>query len=158
MRGGCPRQRTGGGATRGDADGLEPRKSKSAQHQRRKQCPRLRKSMMDAERRLWTALRKEMPETPGTHFRRQMAIGPYVVDFVCLRHRLIVEVDGKFHDVPDQRLRDAERDAYLRSENFRVLRFSNEKVMREMPSVLRNLAVALATPTPSPSPQEGGEL
>jgi very-short-patch-repair endonuclease len=121
-------------------------------------APRLRKSMTDAERRLWAALRKEMPETPGTHFRRQMAIGPYVVDFVCLRHRLIVEVDGKFHDVPDQRLRDAERDAYLRSENFRVLRFSNEKVMREMPSVLRNLAVALATPTPSPSPQGGGEL
>ncbi|WP_084683309.1 endonuclease domain-containing protein [Neorhizobium vignae] len=72
-------------------------------------APRLRKSMTDAERRLWAALRKEMPETPGTHFRRQMAIGPYVVDFVCLGHRLIVEVDGKFHDVPDQRLRDAVR-------------------------------------------------
>ncbi|WP_105435968.1 endonuclease domain-containing protein, partial [Neorhizobium tomejilense] len=112
-------------------------------------APRLRKSTTDAEWRLWTALRKELPETPGTHFRRQMAIGPYVVDFVCLRHRLIVELDGKIHDTPEQRLRDAERDAYLRSENFRVLRFSNEKVMREMPSVLRNLAVALATPTPS---------
>ncbi|RWX76126.1 endonuclease domain-containing protein [Neorhizobium lilium] len=119
---------------------------------------RLRKSMTDAERRLWTALRKEMPETPGTHFRRQMAIGPYVVDFVCLRRRLIVEVDGKFHDTPDQRLRDADRDAYLRSENFRVLRFSNDKVMLEMTSVLRSLAVALATPTPNPSPQGGGEL
>ena len=124
-------------------------------------APRLRKTMTDAERRLWTALRRELPGIPGTHFRRQMAIGPYVGDFVCLTRRLIVEVDGKVHDDPEQRLRDAERDAYLRDQDFRVMRFSNRDVMLDMPLVLRKisgaLAAPLATPTPSPAPQGGGE-
>jgi very-short-patch-repair endonuclease len=120
-------------------------------------APRLRKTMTDAERRLWTVLRRELPEIAGTHFRRQMAIGPYVADFVCLAQRLIIEVDGKIHEDRDQRLRDAERDAYLRNQNFRVMRFSNREVMLDMPSVLRRIELALATPTPSPSPQGGGE-
>ncbi|MDX3929409.1 MAG: endonuclease domain-containing protein [Shinella sp.] len=123
-----------------------------------KAASKLRHAMTDAEKRLWTALRKELPSVDGTHFRRQMAIGPYVVDFVCLGRRLIVEVDGKMHDDPVLRRRDVERDAYLHGQNFRVLRFSNEKIMLEMPSVLRTLGVALATPTPGPSPQGGGEL
>lgn len=121
-------------------------------------APRLRKAMTQAERRLWQALRRELPETQGTHFRRQMAIGRYVVDFVCLGERLIIEVDGAVHDDLDQRQRDAERDADLRGENFRVLRVTNKDVMLDMPSVLRRIAMALATPTPNPSPQGGGEL
>ncbi len=113
--------------------------------------------MTDAERRLWTALRGEMPEMVGTHFRRQMAIGPYVADFVCLGHRLIIEVDGKIHENGDQRFRDAERDTYLQDQGFRVMRFSNGDVMLDMLSVLRRIGAALATPTPSPSPQGVGE-
>ncbi|SFB40287.1 Very-short-patch-repair endonuclease [Rhizobium sp. NFR07] len=118
---------------------------------------KLRRTMTDAERRLWTALRKELSEISGTHFRRQMAIGPYVADFVSLDRRLIVEVDGKIHEDRDQRIRDNERDAYLRGQEFRVMRFSNREVMLDMPSVLRRIEMALATPTPSPSPQGGGE-
>jgi very-short-patch-repair endonuclease len=113
--------------------------------------------MTDAERRLWTALRKELSEVSGTHFRRQRAIGPYVADFVCLDRRLIIEVDGKVHEEWDQRIRDDERDAYLRDQDFRVMRFSNREVMLDMPSVLRRIEMVLATPTPSPSPQGGGE-
>lgn len=120
-------------------------------------APRLRKTMTDAERRLWKALRGEMPETVGTHFRRQMAIGPYVADFVCLGHRLIIEVDGKIHENGDQRLRDAERDTYLRDQGFRVMRFSNRDVMLDMHSVVRRIGAVVSTPTPSPSPQGGGE-
>jgi very-short-patch-repair endonuclease len=122
---------------------------------------RLRKAMTDAERRLWAALRNELPKMHGSQLRRQMAIGPYVADFVCLDRRLIIEVDGKVHDDPDQRLRDADREAYLRGQNFRVIRFSNRDVMLDMPLVLRRIGVALggsgATPTPNPSPQGGGE-
>jgi very-short-patch-repair endonuclease len=120
-------------------------------------APRLRKTMTDAERRLWTALRREMLELAGTHFRRQMAVGPYVVDFVCLGHRLVIEVDGKIHENGDQRFRDAERDTYLQDQGFRVMRFSNGDVMLDMLSVLRRIGAALATPTPSPSPQGVGE-
>ncbi|WP_426230149.1 endonuclease domain-containing protein [Pararhizobium sp. DWP3-4] len=121
-------------------------------------APRLRRTMTDAERHLWQALRREFPEPQGTHFRRQMAIGRYVVDFVCLRERLIIEVDGAVHNDVDQRRRDGERDAYLLGQNFRVMRVMNKDVMLDMPSVLRRIATALATPTPNPSPQGGGEL
>ncbi len=114
--------------------------------------------MTDAERRLWQALRRELPETQGTHFRRQMPIGRYVVDFVCLGERLIIEVDGAVHDDVDQRQRDTERDAYLRDQNFRVVRVTNKDVMLDMPSVLRRIALAFATPTPNPSPQGGWEF
>lgn len=122
---------------------------------------RLRKTMTDAERRLWTALRNELPKIEGTHFRRQMAIGPYVADFVCLDRRLIIEVDGKVHDGREQRLYDANRDAYLRAQSFRVIHVTNRDVMLDMPLVLGRIGVALggfaATPTPNPSPQGGGE-
>lgn len=57
-------------------------------------------------------------------FRRQVAIGPYVVDFLCLRHRLIVELDGPFHDAE----RDAVTDSWLVSQGFRVLRFTNREM------------------------------
>jgi very-short-patch-repair endonuclease len=121
-------------------------------------APRLRKKTTDAEKRLWYALRKELPDLSGTHFRRQVAVGHYVADFVCLGSRLIVEVDGPVHNDIDQRRKDAQRDAHFRDQNFRVIRFSNEMIMLNMPSVLRTLSSTLTTPTPSPSPQGGGEL
>ena len=121
-------------------------------------APRLRRAMTDAERRLWTALRRQMPEVAGTHFRRQVAIGRYIADFVCLGRRLIVELDGETHDEGEQKRRDVERDAYLRQQGFRVLRFRNRDVMLDMKSVLRTIDVELgvSTPTPYPSPQGGG--
>lgn len=114
--------------------------------------------MTEAERCLWVALRRELPEIPGTHFRKQVAIGNYVADFVCLGRRLIIEVDGEIHRSEDGRRHDCERDAYLRRQNFHVLRFTNREVMRDMPLVLKRIAAALSasTPTPDPSPQGGG--
>lgn len=122
-------------------------------------APHLRRAMTDAERRLWTGLRKEMPEVAGTHFRRQVAIGRYIADFVCLGRRLIVELDGEIHDDGEQKRRDMERDAYLRQQGFRVLRFRNRDVMLDVKSVLRTIDVefGVSTPTPDPSPQGGGE-
>ena len=74
------------------------------------------------ERKLWAVLRDRRLE--GLKFRRQVVIGPYVVDFVCMQHRLIVEADGPFHDGE----RDAVRDDWLRSQGFRALRFENQPI------------------------------
>jgi very-short-patch-repair endonuclease len=60
----------------------------------------LRKRMTPQEAKLWVALRTLRPA--GFHFRRQVPIGPYVVDFACLKHRLIVEVDGGQHGLSDR--------------------------------------------------------
>lgn len=83
---------------------------------------RMRREPVVHERKLWALLRDRRLE--GLKFRRQVVIGPYVADFVCLRHRLIVEADGPFHD----EARDAVRDAWLTAQGFRVLRFPNQKI------------------------------
>ena len=83
---------------------------------------RMRRGPSASERKLWAILRDRRLE--GLKFRRQVVIGPYVADFVCMRHRLIVEADGPFHDVE----RDAVRDGWLTGQGFRVLRFSNQQI------------------------------
>jgi very-short-patch-repair endonuclease len=82
----------------------------------------LRQAAPATERTLWRALRGR--RLGGLKFRRQVPLGPYVVDFLCLRHRLIIEADGPFHDVED----DARRDAWLQAQGFHVLRFTNREV------------------------------
>lgn len=74
------------------------------------------------ERRLWSVLRDRRLD--GVKFRRQAPLGPYVVDFVSFRHRLIVEADGPFHDAE----RDRARDAWLEAQGFKILRFSNLQI------------------------------
>ena len=95
----------------------------------------------------------------GTHFRRQVPIGPYVADFCCLGARLIVEVDGNQHGYDDHIARDRERTSYLVSQGFAVLRFSNLEVMTTTDSVPEAIYAQLnvSTPTPNLSPQGGGE-
>ncbi len=75
------------------------------------------------ERRLWKLLRDRRLD--GLKFRRQFTIGRYIVDFICLRHRLIVEADGPHHE---DRAEDAARDEWLRAQGFRVLRFPNQQI------------------------------
>ncbi|WP_245429492.1 endonuclease domain-containing protein [Mesorhizobium sp. DCY119] len=125
----------------------------------RANAPRLRKATTEAEKRLWQHLR-EMPDLGQTHFRRQVAIGIYVVDFCCLKHRLIIEVDGEIHKTDEAMSYDRQRDEYLRAEGFRILRFSNAEVLLGRERVLNSVRLALggATPTPYPSPQGGGEV
>ena len=86
------------------------------------QARALRRSAPVTERLLWRILRDRRLE--GLKFRRQVPLGPYVLDFVCLRHRLVVEADGPFHD-PEH---DARRDVWLAAKGFRVLRFSNSEI------------------------------
>src|SRR6185437_15360949 len=82
----------------------------------------LRNNPTATERVLWDRLRQR--KLGGLKFPRQVPMGPYVLDFLCLRHRLVVEADRPFHD-PE---RDAIRDAWLQAKGFRVLRFSNQEI------------------------------
>ena len=116
----------------------------------------MRAAPTEAERKLWWHLRHRLP-TPGTHFRRQVPIGRYIVDFCCLKAKLIIEVDGNHHGYDETIVRDEQRTAYLTSQGFSVLRFSNREVMTETTGVLEAIYARLATPTPNPSPQGGGE-
>ena len=103
----------------------------------------LRKNQTEAERALWLQVRSRRFE--GHKFRRQQPIGPYVVDFVCLEEKLVVELDGGHHS--ELVASDADRDAWLRSRGFRVLRFWNTQVLGETDAVKQAILQAL---TPSP--------
>ena len=116
----------------------------------------LRHEPTEPERKLWWHLRYRLP-VQGTHFRRQVPIGRYIVDFCCLKAKLIIEVDGNHHGYDETIVRDEQRTAYLTSQGFSVLRFSNREVMTETTGVLEAIYARLATPTPNPSRKgEGG--
>ncbi len=92
------------------------------------------------ERRLWKILRDRQLE--GMKFNRQKIIGSYIVDFVCFRHRLIVEADGPLHD--DRAEYDAARDAWLVGEGFRVLRFRNQQIETRDHEVVATILAAVS--------------
>ena len=92
----------------------------------------LRQSSTEAEQRLWYLLRDR--RLKGFKFRRQHKIGPYYVDFVCLKARLVVEADGGQHTA--RASYDAARTHYLEWKGFRVLRFWNDEVLGETEGVL----------------------
>ena len=99
----------------------------------------LRKNLTDAEQKLWQKLRKK--QIHGNKFRRQFVLGNYIVDFICLDKRLIIEVDGGQH--MDNAGYDSQRDEWLNKQNFKVLRFWNNQVLYEMDSVLEVIATNL---------------
>ena len=110
---------------------------------------KLRNTMTDAEIRLWQRLRGR--QIAGCKFRRQHPFMDYVLDFVCLERRLVVEVDGGQH-LDNQR--DQVRDKRLLEAGFEVLRFWNNQVLQEIDSVVEVIWAALQrdTPIPAPSP------
>jgi adenine-specific DNA-methyltransferase len=118
---------------------------------------RLRKDMTDAERLLWRHLRNR--QVGGWKFRRQHPIGPFIVDFVCIEKRVIIELDGGQHARNVEA--DAKRSAYLEQQGYRLLRFWNNEVFQHFEAVCTMIFSALsedgdcACPSPSPSPQRG---
>ena len=111
---------------------------------------KLRRNMTDAERRLWSRLRAHQL---GVHFRRQVPLERYVLDFVCFQARLVIEVDGGQHADSDA---DKQRDAWLMERGFRVLRFWNNDVLGNTEGVLEVVVRALGeAPPPQPSPVKG---
>jgi very-short-patch-repair endonuclease len=81
-------------------------------------------------------------------------LGPYIVDFVCLETRLVIEVDGGQHAIEEQR--DEERDARLESQGFQVLRFWNHEALGNVGGVMEAIRQRLTTPSPGPSHQGRG--
>jgi very-short-patch-repair endonuclease len=114
----------------------------------------LRRAMTEAEKKLWRQLRQLPLAT--SHFRRQAAIGPYFADFACHKCRVVIEVDGGGHGEARQLAADRRRTAYLASRGYRVLRFWNNEVLKEIEGVMTLIYAAVhpqeAPPTPDPSP------
>ena len=103
---------------------------------------KLRKQMTDTERILWSELRGRRL---GAHrFRRQHPLGPYVVDFVCLEKRFIVEIDGGHHSEPGQIERDRRRTRWLEDAGYVVLRATNTEVFENADGVCETILSMLA--------------
>jgi very-short-patch-repair endonuclease len=93
----------------------------------------LRINQTEAEKRLWKHLRTKQINV--LKFRRQQPIGPYIVDFVCFKNKLIIELDGSQH--VDNKPHDLVRDNWLRLQGFSVYRFWNNDVMNNIDGILR---------------------
>jgi very-short-patch-repair endonuclease len=122
----------------------------------------LRNQPSDAERRLWHFLRAQ--KLRGRKFRRQGAIGPYVVDFVCFEYKLVVELDGPQHLESEAVEHDKRRTNWLTTRGFRVVRFRNQELDENIRAVVDAIGwaidelEALAQNPPSPTlPAEGRE-
>jgi very-short-patch-repair endonuclease len=101
----------------------------------------LRQHHTDAESTLWMKLRNR--EMGGVKFRRQQPIGPYVVDFVSLRRRLIIEIDGGHHNEERTKERDEERTMRLEERGYRIMRFWNNEVLTNLEGVLEKIRETL---------------
>jgi very-short-patch-repair endonuclease len=124
----------------------------------------MRKNPTEAERALWRLLRNK--RLANWKWKRQQLIDHYIVDFVCFEARLIVEADGSQHIGSDY---DVARDAHLRAQDFRLLRFFNNDILARSDGVLTSILAALEsdetgiepvsplTPLPGPPPQGGRE-
>lgn len=102
----------------------------------------LRRKGTPAEDHLWSALRDH--QVRGLSFRRQHPVGRFILDFYCPRKKLCIELDGAVHDA--QQDYDAVRTEALNRLKIRVIRFQNDEVLQNLPSVLRRIEAALDTP------------
>jgi 2-isopropylmalate synthase len=101
----------------------------------------LRQSLTDAERKLWYVMRDRRMQ--AVKFRRQAPVGPYIADFLCVKHKLVVEADGSQHG---ESVRDEARDAWFVRNDYRVLRFWNHEILKAQENVLATIAAACGLP------------
>ena len=118
---------------------------------RRNAAHRLRLNQTDPEARLWRRLRNWPIQ--GTHFRRQVPIGPYIVDFACMAAHLVIEMDGSQHGIGENVIRDEARTRWLEAAGYRVIRFWNNDLVNNMDGVLERIFEAvhgstIAAPAP----------
>lgn len=99
-----------------------------------------RKNPTEAESILWECLKKN---ALGKPFRRQYIIGDYIADFFCLPSKLVVEIDGGYHQLPNQIVDDALRTDWLVKQGYRVVRFTNEEVICDIENVLQAIKNSL---------------
>ena len=117
-------------------------KLRRGQKQTRDFARGLRKNMTEAEHRLWHFLRNK--GLNNYRFRRQHPIPPYIADFVCLSEKLIVEVDGATHGDDHERRYDQKRTEFLQTQGWRVVRYGNEEVYKNLHEVLGDIYLYLS--------------
>ncbi|MBI3703435.1 MAG: endonuclease domain-containing protein [Rhizobiales bacterium] len=119
----------------------------------RSRAKEMRHEPVAAEELFWDRVRNR--RLGGCKFKRQVLIGSYIADFVCIEKKLIVELDGPFH--AKHKGYDAARDAYLKNLGYRVLRFTNDEFASDLPATLLIVQHTLdtAAPSPCPLPQRG---
>jgi len=117
---------------------------------------RLRRRMTFPERKLWSLLRGR--SLAGLKFRRQHPIGRCITDFACEQEKLVIELDGDSHD--GQFEYDKNRQTFIESQGYKVVRFGNDDVLRDEESVLNAILLACGidpeSPHPNPLPQGEG--
>jgi very-short-patch-repair endonuclease len=116
----------------------------------RERAQRLRGDPTWTEAKLWERLRL-LP----IRVRRQAPIGPYVVDFACLRARLVIEVDGGVHNLTEVATRDFRRDEWLATQGYRVLRIDSRRIPGDIEGVLAEVIEAIRRKAPLPLEGEG---
>ena len=97
----------------------------------------LRDNMTDAEKLLWEKLKDN--KLKGFKFRRQHPIHIYIVDFYCHKLKLVIEIDGGYHDSKEQKLLDAERSEILKFQELEIIRFTNDEVLGNIEFVMRKI-------------------
>jgi very-short-patch-repair endonuclease len=121
---------------------------------------RLRRNATEEERILWSQMRKGRLES--FKFCRQHPMGRFVIDFVCLERRLVVEIDGFQHGLPAYEAGDLLRTRWLEESGYRVVRFWNSDIRRQLDNVLETILgelserASLRDPTPALPHQGGG--
>jgi very-short-patch-repair endonuclease len=115
----------------------------------------LRGRSTDAELRMWSQLRDRRFD--AWKFRRQVPIGGYIVDFYCVKARLVIELDGGQHGTAEEEAYDAERTRVLEDLGLRVIRFWDNDVLAKTDMVMREVFRQLNEPSPRPSPGVPGE-
>ena len=106
--------------------------------------------MTPAEQLLWTKLRSK--QCHSFKFRRQHAIGPFIVDFFCPEQLLVVEIDGDIHAEKTKITKDRQRERHLRSLGLQVVRYTNDDVLNNLSGVLEHLLEVLIAASTSPAP------
>jgi very-short-patch-repair endonuclease len=101
----------------------------------------LRREQTEAERRLWQVLRGR--SLNGLKFVRQAPIGPFFADFLCREEKLVIAVDGATHSSDRELAYDRRREQYLREEGYRIMRASNEDVLRNLDGVCETILAIL---------------
>ena len=101
----------------------------------------LRKNMTEAESVLWEKLINK--KLLGYKFRRQHPISIYIADFYCHKLKLIIEVDGKYHATTEQQKSDLNRSNDLEFQGLKIIRFSNNDVLNNLPQVLKKISLKI---------------
>ena len=101
----------------------------------------LRKSGNPAEKYLWSRLR--CSQFFGLKFRKQVPLGGYIVDFLCVSKRIVIEIDGESHYTPKKQEHDRQRDVYLQTRGFIVVRIGHKETLKNIDGILERLRLVI---------------